>query len=86
MSKRNWTVDMIFDLIHKFGVTQTDVSRNMGISSGYFSNVLYGKYKVDKYSKRLDEYYERLKKQKIDEVVSEARRRISEYERPIKAI
>lgn len=86
MKRHNWTVEMIYDLINKFGVTQTDVSRNMGISTGFFSQVLYGKYKVDKYNNQLDEYYHRLKKKKIAEVIAEARQRISEYERPINVI
>lgn len=79
----SWTIEMMLELMQRFKVNQKELAAGIGVKEHSISLALSGRNGVSKYSAGLTEYYNRIKRQRIQETAQDARLKISEYEKPI---
>lgn len=77
-----WNRESILELLDRFRLTQKELAAGIGVSEGVVNRIMSGSTMVNGHSGKITEFYQRVKRQRINETATEARNKISLYEKP----
>lgn len=77
-----WTRETIAELLDRYCLTQKELAAGIGLSEATITQIMRGATRVNGHAEKITEFYQKIKRKRIQEAAEEARNKISLYEKP----